>query len=877
MFDFGELEPNDRIWLRDAVLAHVMRYSASDNQAIPTQLCLSVADLVIQMHDQWPDAVDQLFENLKDNYPLLLDILKYLPEENQNRKLLVDQQKRILTRHTLERKVVDVLNLLHTLWKTDGQTPQRILQKVLDCFYSWLRFIGAERCEENPVPCETLLQVLDPLVLDCFRLLENPDLGETATDIIVEVLRICAINLEAYGMVAQRLMPHINNLETPLVEALQNQHLHEDKVRRLCRIYTETGESLAKLIVDQYHLEDSQRLVNVLLACSNVEIWEISSIALEFWHKLAECVFHHQEPEKKREQFQPVYENVLKMLIHRAIIPENEDPFNQAEELRTYRSHLKQIVIDCTRVLPPNFILEFVISSLMQVQGNPILQEAHFFILSAIGPDTQAREKSDLWLIIQDLPKLIRAETTGTAQEQIRLRYTKRTAMMLLGSLRQWVQQKPEMLRTTFEMISSILLSRDDGTYPGSHASLQEAAAQSFSEVSRAKDLRVMQDLSMSLCKLYQETLITLPTRLHLCVVEGVAKIVEQHLVDEEFKEMITLLVTPLLEALNNPEVFTDAKTVTEILDRLTTIVRYVYQPKRGTARAGDMGALIENTLWPIVQKIFSMYSENSNVVEKTCRLIKHSMRCIPDLFKPIVPQYAEMLTNYFEKKQHSTYLYSADIIVNTYGNDPDCEVMLGQLFNQLSMTALKVLQSTQNLESEAELIEDFFGMINRFLRNAPGIVFRFPALELAMETCLNCIFVQQKDAIDAIISLVESLFDCSQECPPELHQLLFKMSPILVRRIFEMLERVPPSFVTVWLPGLLKVVRRYAAQIQTQDFPKWIAGGLEKLPPSVITSIDNLHGKICNCKDNELDFHINDVAYRCEQVMLRKRNAMQK
>merc|ERR1719318_1096734 len=278
----------------------------------------------------------------------------------------------------------------------------------------------------------------------------------------------------------------------------------------------------------------------------------------------------------------------------------------------------------------------------------------------------------------------------------------------------------------------------------------------------------------MSLCKLYQETLRTLPTRLHLCVVEGVAKIVEQHPVDEEFKEMITMLVTPLLEALNQPDNFSDAKTVTEILDRLTTIVRYVYQPDRSdrnSERAKAMGALIENTLWPIVKKIFSVYSENSNVVEKTCRLIKHSMRCIPELFKPIVPQYAEMLTSMFEKKQHSTYLYSADIIVNTYGNDPDSQVqvMLGQLFNQLSMTALKVLQGTQNLESEAELIEDFFGMINRFLRNAPGIVLRFPALEPAMETCLTCIFVQQKDAIDAIISLVESLYDYSKEGPSSL------------------------------------------------------------------------------------------------------------
>merc|ERR1712070_819075 len=104
-------------------------------------------------------------------------------------------------------------------------------------------------------------------------------------------------------------------------------------------------------------------------------------------------------------------------------------------------------------------------------------------------------------------------------------------------------------------------------------------------------------------------------------------------------------------------------------------------------------------------------------VVEKSCRLLKHSIRCVPDLFKPTVPAVAQTLVPAFQAHQHSSYLYSAEILANTYGEDPEVVPVLTQLFHALSTTSLQCLmQASGRLEEITELVEDFYGMFERYL-----------------------------------------------------------------------------------------------------------------------------------------------------------------
>merc|ERR1719272_1372426 len=170
---------------------------------------------------------------------------------------------------------------------------------------------------------------------------------------------------------------------------------------------------------------------------------------------------------------------------------------------------------------------------------------------------------------------------------------------------------------------------------------------------------------------------------------------------------------------------------------------------------------MISNTFWPMLQQTLRAHPGDAKVVEKSCRLLKHCMRCVPDLFKHNASGLAAYLVPAFQSHQHSSYLYSAEILANTYAHDPEIAPVLTHLFHQLSSTALQCLmvaKEQSQLENITELVEDFYGMFERYLRYTPSIVLEAPTLPATLQLFHSVIFVQQKDAIEAIIAFIEAV-----------------------------------------------------------------------------------------------------------------------
>ncbi|CAJ1413575.1 unnamed protein product, partial [Effrenium voratum] len=96
-FDFYELPADSYTSLRDSMLTHINRFRAAEHAPIHTMLAIALADLAIQMDHAWPNAVETLFQHFgqsPDSYPTLLEVLRMLPEENNNLKLMTDSFKR---------------------------------------------------------------------------------------------------------------------------------------------------------------------------------------------------------------------------------------------------------------------------------------------------------------------------------------------------------------------------------------------------------------------------------------------------------------------------------------------------------------------------------------------------------------------------------------------------------------------------------------------------------------------------------------------------------------------------------------------------------------------------------------------------------------
>lgn len=875
-FDFYELPAESYSSLRDSLLNHIDRFRSPDCMPIHTQLAVCLADLAIQMDSHWPDVVPSLFSRYSTNpegYPTFLEILRMLPEENMNMKLMTDTHKRDNSRQTLYKNAPEVVNFLLTIQCPSAQAKQ----KVLECFLSWSKFTNMHPGDLSK----------NPLLPECFKYIsEGGELSETATDIIVELLRM-SHDPGFIEAVAQTMLPLLAGLQSKfeqlcargLDQAMENE-VDRDGLLQICRIYVEVAECLVPLIMQRSTAPEIQAILQVMCRCTDLPVHEISSIPLDFWHRLAREVVRHPE---MHNHFQAFYIELLSVMIRRSVVHPNDDPFMADDDVIAYRRSLLNLAEDCLEVLTPNTALEHVLRSLQKGQGEGVrIQEAHFYCLTAVGPRAEVRDTSVLWQLIQSLPPLI-SQQSPDEKDAAMLDYTKKTAIELLGSVVDWVKSKPDFLRSALDMISTLLLAQVPADSPQQilerHKQLQQSASMAFRDICSGGKT-VLQDLVSNLNNLYVSTM-ALPIRMHLFVVEGVGVIVAQIRDDTVFQNSLEQLVTPLVTGLTSER--EKPNVLAEILDRLTTIIQNL-RVSEGSAKAACVGHLITNVIWPLVQQTLNAHPSDAKVVEKSCRVLKHSMRCVPDLFKPIVSSIAQTLIPAFQACQHSSYLYSAEILANTYAHDPEIVPVLTHLFHQLSTTALAGLMQARDqnrLEEITELVEDFYGMFERYLRYAPTIVLEAPTLPSTCQLWTSVIFVQQKDAIEAIIAFIEAVLGLIGEAVrnpghrraqygAQLRPHVYAVAPGFMEALLRLIAGVPTRYVQDTIPSVLEGVRGAFPE----EFPTWLEASFQHLPPSVASTAEKQkYGQQLIQGDSHVVCDaVYDICYRCEQVALRSR-----
>jgi transportin-3 len=886
-FDFYELPAESYASLRDTLLNHVDKFRAPECQAIHTQLALAVADLAIQMDSAWQDVIDSLFQRFgqnADSFASLLEVLRLLPEENHNQKLMTDTAKRDSSRNRFMREAPKVVQFLLNV-----QCPSiAAKKKVLECFLSWIKFTHVQPHD----------MAQNPMLPECFKYItEGGELSETATDIIVEILRMCHRDLQEYQPVLQVIFSLLSALAVKF-EALLNQgperavESDRDGLQQICRIYVETAECLVPLIMQQSTNPEVLSVLKVICQCTDLPVPEISSITFNFWNKLSTDICRHPENDTKIDQFQGVYIQLLGVAAHRCTMNMNEDPFQADDDVTDYRRRLLNLVEDCLEVLTPNTALEHVLQSLQKEQSKGItVQEAHFFVLTVVGKCAEVKEGSFLWQLIQGLPPLISQNLDQDTAEAAMLHFTKKTAIELLGSLCPWVKTRPDFLKSALEMVSVLLMQQ-----PPAGASqhmlervkqVQQSASIAFKEIC-VGGKNLLSEAVPNLIQLYVQTM-SLPIRMHLFIVEGVSTVVTQLKNDDAYRSNLEQMVTPLVQGLNTE--VERPNVLSEILDRLTTIIQKV-KVKDGSALAVNVGTLINSTFWPLIRQTLSTHSGDPKVVEKSCRLLKHSMRCVPDIFKQSVSAVASTLITAFQQHQHSSYCYSAEILANTYAQDPQIVPVLTHLFHQLSATALQcvmVAKDQNQLESITELVEDFYGMFERYLRYAPTIVLEAPTLLPTLQLWCSVIFVQQKDAIEAIIAFIEAVLGhIADACKPpsmyrgsdprkvqygqQLQPLVVQVMPSFMEAIFRLIAGVPTTYVQDAIPCVLEAIR---AAFQ-MEFPAWLEAAFQHLPAPVASKAERqkLGEQLVRGDPEAVYDAVKDLCFRCEQVALRNRGA---
>jgi transportin-3 len=860
-FDFCELPSNAWAPLRDSLLKHLIKFRSMQHQPVATQLSIAVADLAIQMDKEWPRVIQFLIDHLAgspENLAVFLDVLKSLPEENLNRKLMTDHEKRASTKQALVESIGDVMQLLHQIHATQC-TSALATKKVLDCFLAWLKF-------GTFMPSDLANM---KLVLAAFGYLEDPTLSEIGTDVVVEILRmIPAEQTQEYMPLIQVILPPI--LETKVKVAQYLQAGDEDSVLPYARIFTEMGEALTVMMVDEVKQPQVAQLFQIQLSLTRFPSMELSQMPFEFWLRL----FDHFKKVNGvgwkgylPDEFRPLVLELLNALIDRVQCPANRDPFIADDDFAQYRGRVQAVFDEAVLALGPDAALQHVLQSLQTRHAEGVcLQEAHFFLLTGLVARAEVRDDSVLWHLIISLPQLIRQESAGNHMVE----YTKKTAVDLVGHLPKWLSARDSSIRAALDMLSVLLVAPAPQGLPPTDPTVERLRHLQLSAANAYRELaiccrRELMPMGSNLLQLYQQAGTTLPGKQMLLVVEGTGAVLVE-LDGQQFEEAMSALIGPLITMLQSEQ---QVKVLADTLDYVQAVIRQV-RCHEGSPKEISMGNFITQ-LWPMLQQLISRFPAESSIAEKTCRVVKHSMRCCPTPFKPLVPSLGQTLIQAFSACQHSSYLYSAEILGSTYGADPAMQTALQELNVQLSKIALGILNGNVNkLDDFTEVVEDYYGMQDRYLKHCPHIMLQSEQLAPTLALLPMVLKVIQRDAIEAVIAFTCSFMGCARKYP-QVHARAVEVSPAIVDTVFRVMLSVPPPYVTDQLSQILEAVRDCCRE----QYNAWIIASIPILPPQVVSEAerDRCASRFIDGAGYRLSGFIWDLAYRAEQLALRSRN----
>ena len=649
---------------------------------------------------------------------VFLLIIQSLAEESFNAKLITDTSKRLQCRQDLKASS-DKVNAVLLEIARQTQAP-KIMQLVMKCFGSWMRL-----CE---ITCSEQL-ISNPLFGEAFvQFLKSPDSAEVAADIIEESCRLIQDDFDSFRELSRFILLRICQPSSEFLSACLNTLDSEDEESSLqfARIYCSLAESLPKDYLSNCISEKRPEIMvlfDVLTRLTRFRIHTVSNYTLSFWREWSDEVRRlvRGEPESTNGiegDHRVTLEAALLALsdscqIHRQLGFEPPEIKSTSESIskrldsdyQVYRATAADCISEIVQAMDSVHVVSVLINQLRHA-ADPLAVEGCLFVLGnalhCVRPNVD--KFPELWQLISDLPNMCLAPRPLDFASQ----YMRGMCIYLIGLTGTWAVQKPALLWSSIECMALILVNPVDNSILGPAApvkynpDIQAVASRTFRQLClQAKHVLARQpDLQNTIGQLVNvltQSFNCLAPDSHILVCEGVAAVLSETpspAFDQLYADYLGQLIFPLVREAKSGNC--SGRVLADLLDRITVVVRE--QKIRSTSsRASTIMQLITNELFPLIQLTICSHREEELIVEKCCRLVKHTIRGVDELFRPLTRAWAELIVVEFDQRPHSSYLYAAELLVDTYRLDPEVEPVLKGLFERMCSKSLNVLTQARN------------------------------------------------------------------------------------------------------------------------------------------------------------------------------------
>ncbi|KAL5107942.1 Transportin-3 [Taenia crassiceps] len=138
---------------------------------------------------------------------------------------------------------------------------------------------------------------------------------------------------------------------------------------------------------------------------------------------------------------------------------------------------------------------------------------------------------------------------------------------------------------------------------------------------------------------------------------------------------------------------------------------------------------VVTTIVWPVVGQVLENYSTKVRPMERCCRVIRFMARSFSVNLRDILPDIANKLVQSFQRGNHSCFLYLAGVLVDVFGELPDCRPGLVGLFEALAPPTLASLSC--NLVEQPHTIEDLYRLCVRLVQRCAATFLASPNVDL--------------------------------------------------------------------------------------------------------------------------------------------------
>ncbi|CAD6926118.1 unnamed protein product [Tilletia controversa] len=851
VYDLEQVPSTSLASLRDTLLDALEAYGAGP-RVLQTQVALALSALALQM-TEWAHVIPSLIERFGSNpalVPALLELLTVLPEEIvTNHRIPVDE----LTYHqrvteVLTTQVDDVLKVLSLYATAKGVTSQ-IQSGVFGCLASWLK--------SGEISIQTFAGT--PLFDLCFQALASDELFDVATDCICDLIHETQEVHENMGVI-EKIVPQLAPLRAALVQAISDED--DDKVRGLCRVLVQAGESYHVLVLQ--HQNIFLPIVDAIALCASYQNLDIVQITFRFWYLLASPLSKARRDDPNLQAFFQIYERLLDIITQHLRFPLDESELvgQEYDDFKSFRHRMGDTLKDCCAVLGPQECLARALTTMQtamagaSANGNFQWQavEAPLFSMRAMGSRADPSDDAVLPRIFDIVP---------TLPAHPKLQYA---ALLVVSRYSEWTNRHPERIPAVLTYITTGLSAKDQD--------VAAAAAQALNHLCQD----CSQHLVPFLPQLY-EFFGTIDEQLGpddlMAISEAIAHIISGMQTADAIEPM-QRFTHPILSKLQvAASASLEKDQLRKVADQMEQLEKFL--GVLGSRYSSELpGECVQtcSAAWTIVDGILDRYGQHFFISERAASLLRRGLVFWGDIIIPTLPAILQRLSLGFERTGFGGYVWIVGKTIDRFARQADQSLgeAMQKSFEQVSSKVTTMIAAV-GPEREQDVVEDFVHTCAAVAGNCPKLLYLSPVFPDAFRIAVLALSLYRPEVVDTALSFIRevvghdalsmvpnnsapgtpltplyaersmALGAAAETSPQELAVFANNIRSVIQEQGFQLcsqlLNGLVSHFSTDCLPLVVSVIRVLSSLFPAET-ATWIPAAAESLPPRLVSPADN-------------------------------------